>query len=110
MYDIKSAVGNRSFTLYYQPKIDLKEKKVKLVEALNRLKIDDKIIPPIRFILDAEKNGDIKEIDKWVFKRLPEDLRYVKIKTQENPTISFNVSASHFTDQDIVESIKNIIE
>jgi len=50
----------------------------------------------------------IIDIDKWVFNRLIEDSRYIFMKTGENITISFNISATHFEENDFLENIENI--
>ena len=108
-FDIKSAIQNNLFTLYYQPKINLKTKKVESCEALIRLIIDRKIISPDNFIPQAEKDGSIVEIDKWVFKKVVEDARRIFTKTfEEKIKISFNVSSVHFCEHDLYENLMYI--
>jgi len=110
-FDIKSAIQNNLFTLYYQPKINLKTKKVESCEALIRLIINGKIISPNNFIPQAEKDGSIVEIDKWVFKKVIEDARRIFTKTfEEEIIISFNISPIHFSKDDIFKNLMNIFE
>jgi len=110
-FDIKSAIQKKLFTLYYQPKMNLKTQKIKSCEALIRLIIDGKIISPDNFIPQAEKDGSIVEIDKWVFKKLVEDARNIFTKTfEEEITISFNVSAKHFSRDDIYKNLVDIFD
>jgi hemerythrin-like metal-binding protein len=108
-FDIKGAIKNNLFTLYYQPKINLKTKKVESCEALIRLRSGGKIISPDKFIPQAEKDGSIVEIDKRVFKKVTEDARRIFTKTfEEQIRISFNISAIHFSDDDVYENLMNI--
>jgi hemerythrin-like metal-binding protein len=106
---VKEALQNELFVLYYQPKIDLKTKKVLSAEALIRIqKPDGTIIYPNDFIPIAEKNGDIVEIDKWVFKKLINDARYIYMLTKEDINISFNISTYSFLEDDFLENLSNI--
>jgi len=107
-YIVKEALKNDLFELYYQPKIDLKSKKVKSVEALIRIKNKDgSIIYPKEFLFDIA-NDDIIELDKWVFRQLIEDSRYISMMTLEKLNISFNVSSKSFLEDDFLENIGNI--
>lgn len=64
---IKPALLNNEFTLYYQPQIDLASHRVIGCEALLRwIKPDGTIIPPDTFIGIAEQSGSIHELGKWV--------------------------------------------
>lgn len=110
-FDIKSAIKNNLFTLYYQPKINLKTKRVESCEALIRLIINGKVISPNNFIPQAEKDGSIVEIDKWVFKQVIEDARRIFTKTfEEEIIISFNISPIHFSKDDVFKNLMNIFE
>jgi diguanylate cyclase (GGDEF)-like protein len=64
---IKPALLNNEFSLYFQPQIDLDSQKVIGCEALLRwIKPDGTIIPPDKFISIAEQSGSINELGKWV--------------------------------------------
>ena len=106
MNNLSRAIEDRNFVLYYQPKIDIKTNKVKSCEALIRLETDGKIIPPNLFIPQAEKDGNIVDIDKWVFERVAHDARYISMKSQENISISFNVSGRHLSNGDLVPNLE----
>ncbi len=108
MIDIDETIKRKGFTLYYQPKIDLKTLKVIGAEALIRLKEKDKIIPPSQFIPQAEKNNDIIKIDKWVFNRVVNDAREIFVKTNCKILISFNVSGQHFEKECFLKNLEKI--
>ena len=105
---IKRALDNKLFTLYYQPKINLHTNKIDSAEALIRIEDKGTIIMPDDFIADAEKSGDIIEIDRWVFNQLIEDSRYISMMYQEGLNISFNMSFKHFTQAQFLENLENI--
>jgi hemerythrin-like metal-binding protein len=106
---LKEAFAKDLFVLYYQPKINLHTKKVESAEALIRIECEDgKIIYPNDFIPLAEKNNQIVDIDRWVFKQLIEDSRYISMMTQDSISISFNVSTSSFLEDDFLQNLSEI--
>jgi len=108
MVNINEAIKNNLFTLFYQPKVNIYENKVVGAEALIRLKGKNGYIPPNEFIPQAEKNGEILKIDKWVVKKVINDSREIFVKTNENISISFNVSPLYFEEESFVKDLENI--
>ena len=107
---IKKALQENLFVLYYQPKINLHTKKVDSIEALIRIKDGENLIYPEEFIADAEKSGDIFDIDRWVFNQVIEDSRYISMMTQDDISIALNVSATHFTQDSFLENLEDIFD
>ncbi len=107
---VQEALEKNLFLLYYQPKINLHTKKIESAEALIRIQYDNKLIMPSEFISQAEKNGDIIEIDRWVFNRLIEDSRYISMMSEEDINISFNVSSTHFRQKCFLENLENVFD
>ncbi|MBU1882866.1 PAS domain S-box protein [bacterium] len=65
--DLKYALKNNEFELYYQPQIDLDSNTIIGAEALIRWKHPLLgIIPPLNFIPIAESSGTIVNIGEWV--------------------------------------------
>ncbi|RUM28532.1 MAG: hypothetical protein DSY32_04225 [Aquifex sp.] len=60
--ELLKAIDEDEFILYYQPKIDLKQKKVVGCEALLRWKKGDELVPPYEFIPILEETGLINEV------------------------------------------------
>ncbi|MEW6999332.1 EAL domain-containing protein [Colwelliaceae bacterium BS250] len=64
---LKIAIENNEFTLYYQPKLNLKNSKVEQVEALVRWQHPvNGLISPDSFIHIAEQTGQMTALSLWV--------------------------------------------
>ncbi|MBL4930979.1 GGDEF domain-containing phosphodiesterase [Clostridium paridis] len=108
--DLKNAIDNNEFKLFYQPKVDIMTNKMIGVEALIRWFHPKKgIIPPSKFIPIAEETGLILPIGEWV---LLEGCRQNKIWQQSNYSpieMSINLSTHQFEHPSIINTIKDIL-
>lgn len=107
--DLKDAIKNKEFVLYYQPQIDLKYNKIIGVEALIRWQHPTQgMIPPLNFISIAESSGLIVEIGEWV---LLEACRQAALWNKEGKDIivAVNISAVQFKRGNLKEVIKNAL-
>jgi diguanylate cyclase (GGDEF)-like protein/PAS domain S-box-containing protein len=103
---LRRALERKEFTLYYQPKVDLRTGKITGAEALIRWTHPDRgMISPDRFIPVAEASGLIVPIGAWV-------LREACTRTQSWAdlglppiTIAVNVSAREFQNKTFSESL-----
>ncbi|MBE5881725.1 MAG: GGDEF domain-containing protein [Lachnospiraceae bacterium] len=109
--ELKTAVENGSFELYYQPQFDSVSKKLRGVEALLRWRNQKgKMVSPSVFIPIAEKDGLIVPIGNWV---LEEGIRAYKQwydKYQYPMTLSLNISAIQYKRRDFVHTLLALIE
>jgi diguanylate cyclase (GGDEF)-like protein len=65
--DLRSALDQAQFELYYQPKIDARRNRISGVEALLRWNHPKRgIVPPNEFIPLAERSGLIVSLGRWV--------------------------------------------
>jgi diguanylate cyclase (GGDEF)-like protein len=108
---LRTAIQNEEFLLYYQPQIDLNTSKIIGVEALIRWIHPEKgFIPPMEFIPFAEETAYIGKIGEWVFKTACKQ----KIKWEEEGyshiKMSVNLSSKALGQEDLVPSIKHILE
>lgn len=108
--DLRHAIDNKEFTLFYQPIINLNTGKIIGAEALIRWCNPIKgMISPMEFIPLAEENGLIHDIEKWILetalgeKKLWEDMGYSDIK------ISINISGKSVTRDGFVNEIKELL-
>lgn len=109
--ELKNAIDNKRFQLYYQPQFDAVSKKLRGAEALIRWQDDyGRFISPSVFIPVAEHDGLIVEIGNWVIEQALRDYsRWVKeYKTQI--TMSINISPVQYKKKDFVHRLLNLID
>ena len=89
--ELHHAIAKHEFELYYQPIINLKNKRILKAEALIRWNHPTQgLVMPDKFITIAEESGLIVEIGEWVFK---EAMQQVK-RWQEDYGVSIEVSVN----------------
>lgn len=109
--NLRMALRNKQFELFYQPKIDMKSNQVIGAEALIRwAKPDGTYVPPGMFLPVAEETGFIVDISAWV---LEEAIRRLG-SWKEDPLlrsihIGVNVAAKQFRDTALAEQIKSLL-
>lgn len=68
--DLHKALENKEFELYYQPVIDLQQKKITSMEALIRWNHPKRgLVSPNDFIYIAEETGLIIPMSEWIFEQ-----------------------------------------
>jgi diguanylate cyclase (GGDEF)-like protein len=98
--------------LYFQPKIDIINKKVIGCEGLIRWLHPKKgLLTPFYFISYAEKSGLIAKIDRYVVKKAFETLeRWGKNPILKDLKLAINISANEFKRADFVDNLKNMLK
>jgi len=109
MGELRQGIENDELVLNYQPKINLKTKKVQGVEALVRWQHPEHgFLPPDEFIPMAERTGLIKLLSIWVLKNaLSQVEKWHKQKLKM--TISINLSPTTFLDSDLPDIIIGLL-
>ena len=108
--DLKKAIEDREFTIYYQPRVDAKSNKIISAEALIRWNHPEwGIVSPAEFLSFAEENGLISEIDDWVFSEVCHQIKKWKDASIPVVPISINISAMHFLKQEWTRKVASII-
>ena len=91
--DLRTAIIEKQFVLYYQPIINLKNSRIIKAEALVRWNHPLKgFVSPIDFISLAEESGLINELGKWVFDQAIKDLLIIRESSGVDFQLSINVS------------------
>lgn len=99
-----TALENREFTVYYQPKVDLRTGKIGCSEALVRWRTQGgTVIPPDRFIPVFERKFMIDRLDQYVFEDVCRWLRAMLDAGKRVLPVSVNVSRLQFNDLNFVE-------
>jgi diguanylate cyclase (GGDEF)-like protein len=111
--ELRRAVEQNDFVVYYQPIISVEENKITGFEALLRWRHAERgIITPSEFITVAEETGLIIPLGERVIR---ESCRQLKEWREEFPscrdlTVSVNVSSKVFSQPDFFDFVKNILE
>ena len=106
--DLKYAVDNNEFVLYYQPIVD-KNKAIKKLEALirwNNRKLG--YISPDKFIEYAEETGEIVKIGYWVIEDVCKNFNEL-FKSDDMLKVSINVSPIQLMEVDFVNKAEEIL-
>ena len=109
--DFETAVRNREFVVYLQPKYNTRTEQIVGAEALVRWKRPDgSIISPGEFIPLYEKNGQIVKLDEYIF-RLVCSIQRDRMKNgQVLFPVSVNLSRASLYYDGMIERYVKIIE
>lgn len=107
----ESAIKNKEFVAYFQPKYDVKTERITGAESLVRwINPDGSMVMPGDFIPLYEKDGLIVKLDEYIFRYVCEFQRELMEKGQELIPISVNLSRTSIHHSDIVERYMKIVE
>lgn len=104
---LRSAIENKEFLVYYQPQVNLSDNTVVGFEALVRWNHPTRgIVMPSEFMDTAEETGLILPIGHIVLKEACSQLREWQQGGFDSITISVNLSARQFKDARLLDLIK----
>lgn len=108
---MESALLNKEFQIYLQPKYSPVSGKLVGAEALVRwLSPEDGLIAPGRFIPIFEENGFITQLDDYMISGVARLQSEWKIQGKKPIPVSVNVSRAHFTREDLAEHICRLVD
>ena len=108
---LRQALENNELLLMYQPKLDLKTKKVVGLEALVRwLSKNGTLTSPDKFIPIAEETGLIVPIGRYVIREACEQWVRWHHAGLNPPPIAVNISPRQFSDAYLLRDIRETIE
>ncbi len=107
---IESALNNNGFSLFYQPIMDITERRITHYEVLLRMK-DGKggFFLPSPFVEVAENTGLIQEIDRMVVSKTI-DILSQQTSGKDNFRFSVNLSARTFSDRANLPLLKTLLQ
>jgi EAL domain-containing protein (putative c-di-GMP-specific phosphodiesterase class I) len=109
--ELRQALERNELTIVYQPQVDIRMGKVTGNEALVRWNHPQLgMVPPSEFIPLAEKSGLIVPIGEWVLKTACAQNKEWQNKGLGLMTISVNLSPRQFTQSNIVEVVRGVLE
>ncbi len=107
---LKLALDNDEFILYYQPQLNLLTNKLEGVEALVRWQHPDKgLLTPSEFLSDIEALGMHNEFDNYILtKACQVSERWFKLY-KRRVVIAVNITAVEFEDEQLVANIQKLL-
>jgi diguanylate cyclase (GGDEF)-like protein/PAS domain S-box-containing protein len=107
---LRRALERQQFTLHYQPRIDMRTRRVTGAEALIRwIVADEEVTPPSRFIPVAEEIGLIVPIGKWVLRAACAQNKAWQDAGLPPFVVSVNVSVRQFRQDNLVQTIAQVL-
>ena len=98
--DLREAIQQQQFEVYYQPVVDLQSAVIDKVEALLRWHHPESgLVSPSVFIPIAEEAGLISEIGNWVFYTVAEQAAHWREQFEINLQVSLNTSPLQWIDE-----------
>ena len=111
--DLRLALKRQEFFLHYQPIICLNNNKISGFETLVRWKHPQKgLIPPGKFIPIAEQTNLILPLGMWILNQACQQISVWQeqlVNLENLVTISVNISAKQFEQEDFIEQLDHII-
>jgi len=110
--ELRQAIAQRQFRIYYQPIVHLKSKQIAGFEALLRWQHPTHgLISPYKFVATAENTGLLVSTGQWM---MLEVCKQIKAWTIANPahrpmTISVNVSARQWSDERFISDLEKTL-
>lgn len=106
--DLRSAIANQEFSVFYQPKVLSQNGRFASAEALIRWHRNGKLISPGLFIPVAEESGLVLQIGNWVLQEVCRQWSVWPEKLQARP-VAVNVSAQQFQDPDFPDFVEQTL-
>ncbi len=108
--EMRHAIANEQFTLFYQPKISLATNKITGMEALVRWIHPEKgLIPPDRFIPLAEETGLIIPLGEWILQTACRETAEWTRQYDDSLIVAINLSAKQFKAPNLLETIQKTL-
>ena len=109
--DLKIALAEGQFEVYYQPKININTRQVTGAEALVRWKHPTKgFISPEQFVPVAEEAGMIIELGEWILRTACKETRKLQQLGFHTLNIAVNISTVQFTDGNLLPMVSKALK
>jgi len=108
--DLRNALLQEQYVLYYQPKFELASGKMAGMEALIRWKHPERgMVSPADFVPLLEETGMILEVGRWALKRAALEHAAWSQQDLKPPRIAVNVSPAQLRRKDFVDYLKDAL-
>ncbi|MCF8475523.1 MAG: EAL domain-containing protein [Pseudolabrys sp.] len=104
--DLRKAIVNSEFELYYQPITNVKSGQINSFEALVRWHHPERgIVAPLEFIPIAEETGLIVPLGEWILRQACNEAA----RWPEHVTVAVNLSPAQFKSKNLVPMVINAL-
>lgn len=109
--EIRDAIDNGEFTLFYQPIVNVGEKKLFGFETFLRWNHPQQgVLAPNKFIHLLEASGDISYITKWGLEQIFDKIEEIQSKIGANDlVITNNISVKQLMNDKIVDDFRKVL-
>ncbi len=109
--DLRRAIADDQFELFFQPKIDLTSRRIVGAEALVRWRHPEQgLVLPGEFIEFVEKNGMMLPIGEWVIHAACRQMARWRELALPSVPVAVNVSAAQFRSGNVYEQVSGALE
>lgn len=110
--EVKDAIKNREFCLFYQPMVNIKSQELFGFEALLRWNHPvHGVLSPFKFITILEQSGDIGWVGLWGFEHLVKQIGILKTKFPNvSLKCSLNLSTKQLLSATIVDDFRKVLK
>ena len=109
--NMQSAIAERQFMMYLQPKYSIAKNEIIGAEALVRWRHPERgMIYPNQFIPIIEENGFIKEVDYYIWGEACRFIRRCEEAGIRSCPVSVNVSRVHLQDNECIRRLSEMID
>ncbi len=109
--ELRSALLNNQFRLYYQPIIDIETGEVLALEALLRwIHPENGILRPDYFLQTAEQTGQLHEIGQWALRNACLQGRAIQEWSRSPMQVALNLSNRQFNHPNLIDQIKSVLK
>ncbi|MFO1419155.1 MAG: EAL domain-containing protein, partial [Methylotetracoccus sp.] len=106
---LRSAIRNKNFALYYQPQLAVATGELCGVEALLRWRTEFGLIPPDKFIPILEDSGMIQDLSCWILEHACRQIRDWEESGLGTLRMAVNLSARQLQQPDMASMIDDIL-
>jgi diguanylate cyclase (GGDEF)-like protein/PAS domain S-box-containing protein len=109
--ELRKAIKNSEFFIYYQPKVNLETSQIIGLEALIRWQHPKwGLISPLQFISIAEETGLIVPIGQWVLQGACRQMKNWHDHGYTDLSIAVNISPRQFQDKNLIKMVKRVLQ
>ena len=109
--ELPLALKRGEVTLYYQPILDVTDRKVACIEALMRWNHPKKgLLLPDKFLPIAEQSNLIRELGFWAIQRAIDDHISLGLTAQGDAAVSVNISVRQLTEEGFLGAIADLLQ